>query len=140
MKRALMKRDALAGDVKELQDAEKSRVGSILPRKDIRRNQNPRTHQRGVVLQMAINAIIPTPEPDRVVEVTAEQCNVTVVAVCQFECDVENQVIEEILLTSRIEVIQFNRHKYKRKDCEREFTAKDEECPQKGRFGVNLLV
>ena len=30
---------------------------------------------------MAINAIIPTSEPDRVVEVTAEQCNVTVVAV-----------------------------------------------------------
>ena len=75
MKRALMKQDVLARDVKELQDAEKSRVGSILPRKDIRRNQNPRTHQRGVVLQMAINAIIPTPEPDRVVEVTAEQCD-----------------------------------------------------------------
>jgi len=29
MKRALMKRDALAGDVKELKDAEKSRVGSM---------------------------------------------------------------------------------------------------------------
>jgi len=44
MKRALMKQYVLARDVKELQDAEKSRVGSILPRKDIRRNQNPRTH------------------------------------------------------------------------------------------------
>jgi len=35
---------------------------------------------------------------------------------------------------------QFNRHKYKCHDCGHEFTAKDVECPQKGRFGVNLLV
>jgi len=53
MKRALMKQYVLTGDVKELQDAEKSRVGSILPHKDIRRNQNSRTHQRSVVLQIA---------------------------------------------------------------------------------------
>ncbi len=34
--------------------------------------------------------------------------------------------------------IQFNRHKYKCQDCEREFTAKDEKNPQKGRFGMNI--
>jgi transposase len=78
----------------------------------------------------------PTPEPDRVVEVTVEHCDSTNLD----ECGVEKQVIEEIPSPPKIEVIPFNRHKYKCHDCEREFTAKDEECPQEGRFGVNLLV
>nr|MBE0428236.1 IS66 family transposase [Nitrospirota bacterium] len=81
----------------------------------------------------------PTPEPDRVVEVTAEQCD-RCGSTNLEECGVEKEVIEEIPPPPKIEVIQFNRHKYKCHDCEREFTAKDEECPQKGRFGVNLLV
>lgn len=81
----------------------------------------------------------PTPEPDRVVEVTADQCDLCGSTNLE-ECGVEKQVIEEIPPPPKIEVIQFNRHKYKCQDCEREFTAKDEECPQKGRFGVNLLV
>ena len=72
-------------------------------------------------------------------EVTAEQCDRCGSTKLE-ECDVENQVIEEIPLTPMIKVIQFNRHKYKRKDWKREFTAKDEECPQKGIFDVNLLV
>jgi len=81
----------------------------------------------------------PTPEPDRVVEVTADQCDHCGSTNLEV-CGVEKQVIEEIPPPPKIEVIQFNRHKYKCQDCEREFTAKDEECPQKGRFGVNLLV
>ena len=81
----------------------------------------------------------PTPEPDRVVEVTAEQCDHCGSTNLE-ECGVEKQIIEEIPPPPKIEVIQFNRHKYKCQDCEHEFTAKDEECPQKGRFGVNLLV
>ena len=81
----------------------------------------------------------PTPEPDRVVEVTADQCDQCGSTNLE-ECGVEKQVIEEIPPPPKIEVIQFNRHKYKCQDCEQEFTAKDAECPQKGRFGVNLLV
>ena len=81
----------------------------------------------------------PTPEPDRVVEVTAEQCDRCGSPNLE-ECGVEKEVIEEIPPPPKIEVIQFNRHKYKCQDCEHEFTAKDAECPQKGRFGVNLLV
>ena len=81
----------------------------------------------------------PTPEPDRVVEVTADQCDHCGSTNLE-ECGVEKQVIEEIPPPPKIEVIQFNRHKYKCRDCGHEFTAKDAECPQKGRFGVNLLV
>ncbi|MGC9444846.1 MAG: IS66 family transposase [Candidatus Methanospirareceae archaeon] len=81
----------------------------------------------------------PTPEPDRVVEVTAEHCDHCGSTNLE-ECGVEKQVIEEIPPPPKIEVIQFNRHKYKCHDCGHDFTAKSEECPQKGRFGVNLLV
>jgi len=81
----------------------------------------------------------PTPEPDRVVEVTADQCDQCGSTNLE-ECGVEKQVIEEIPPPPKIEVIQFNRHKYKCQDCEQEFTAKDAGCPKKGRFGVDLLV
>ncbi len=70
-------------------------------------------------------------------EVTADQgdqCGSTNLE----ECGVEKQVIEEIPPPPKIEVIQFNRHKYKSQDSECEFTAKDEEYPQKGRFGMNI--
>jgi transposase len=81
----------------------------------------------------------PTPEPDREVEVTTDQCELCG-SVNLEECGVEEQIIEELPPPPKIEVIQFNRHKYKCQDCGHVFTAKDEECPQKGRFGVNLLV
>ena len=81
----------------------------------------------------------PTPEPDRVVEVTTDQCELCGSGNLE-ECGVEKQVIEELPPPPKIEVIQFNRHKYKCQDCGHEFIAKDEECPQKGRFGVDLLV
>lgn len=81
----------------------------------------------------------PTPEPDRVVEVTTDQCDLCGSANLE-ECGIEKQVIEELPPPPKIEVIQFNRHKYKCQDCGHEFIAKDEECPQKGRFGVDLLV
>lgn len=81
----------------------------------------------------------PTPEPDRVVEVTTDQCELCGSGNLE-ECGVEKQVIEELPPPPKIEVIQFNRHKYKCQDCGHVFIAKDEECPQKGRFGVDLLV
>ena len=81
----------------------------------------------------------PTPEPDRVVEVTAVQCD-RCGSTNLEDCGVEKNIIEEIPPPPKIEVIQFNRHKYKCQNCEHEFTAKNEECPQKGRFGVNMLV
>ncbi|RCV65529.1 Transposase [Methanophagales archaeon] len=80
-----------------------------------------------------------TPEPDREVEVTTDQCDLCGSANLE-ECGVEKQVIEELPPPPKIEVIQFNRHKYKCQDCGHVFIAKDEKCPLKGRFGVDLLV
>ena len=73
------------------------------------------------------------------VGVTADQCDHCGSTNLE-ECGIEKQVIEEIPPPPKIEVIQFNRHKYKFHDCGHEFTAKDAECPQKGRFSMNLLV
>jgi transposase len=81
----------------------------------------------------------PTPEPDSEVEVTTDQCDLCGSTNLE-ECGVEKQVIEELPPPPKIEVIQFNRHKYKCQDCGHVFIAKDEKCPQKGRFGVELLV
>ena len=93
-----------------------------------------------MVLKMGIeDATRQTPEPDKVVEVTADQCDHCGSTNLE-ECGVEKQVIEEIPPPPKIVVIQFNRHKYKCHDCGHEFSAKDAEYPQKGRFGVNLLV
>lgn len=39
-----------------------------------------------------------------------------------------------------IEVIQFNQHRYRCRDCGYEFKAKDKNCPGKGRFGVGVLT
>ncbi len=47
------------------------------------------------------------------------------------------KIIEEIPPPPKIKVTQFNRHVYK---CCDYGHKKHEECPQKGRFGVNLLV
>ena len=53
-----------------------------------------------------------TPEPDRVVEITADQCNHCGSTNLE-ERSVEKQVIEGIPPPPKIVVIQFNRHKYK---------------------------
>ncbi|MCW7079105.1 MAG: hypothetical protein OCU22_08285 [Canidatus Methanoxibalbensis ujae] len=47
--------------------------------------------------------------------------------------------VEEAKLAMRIRILRL-RHKYQCHDCGHEFTAKHEGCPQKRRFGVNLLV
>ena len=52
----------------------------------------------------------PTPEPDRVVEVTAEQCD-RCGSTNLEECGAEKEIIEEIPPPPKIEIIQFNRHK-----------------------------
>jgi transposase/uncharacterized coiled-coil protein SlyX len=99
----------------------------------------PKNSQRRGAPNGHRGATRPTPEPDRVVEVTADRCDRCGSTNLEV-CGVEKEVIEEIPPPPKIEVIQFNRHKYQCHDCGHEFTAKHEECPQKGRFGVNLLV
>jgi len=106
---------------------------------EFKKKPKPKNTQRRGAPKGHKGAARPTPEPDRVVEVTADQCDLCGGTTLE-ERGVEKEVIEEIPPPPKIEIIQFNRHKYKCHDCGHEFTAKSKEYPQKGRFGVNLLV
>lgn len=80
-----------------------------------------------------------TPEPDEIVEVTAKHCEICG-SIDLEKKNVERTIIEEIPPPPKIKVIQFDRHIFRCHNCGHGFTAKHEECPQKGRFGVNTLV
>ena len=56
------------------------------------------------------------------------------------DCGIEEDVIEDIPPPPKIKVTQFNRHKYQCHHCGHRFKAKHEKCPQKGVFGVSLIV
>jgi len=81
----------------------------------------------------------PKPEPDEVVEVTAEHCEACGSSDLEEE-GVEARVIEDIPPPPKIKVIQYNRHTYRCRNCGHTFEAAHGDCPTKGRFGVNLLV
>lgn len=81
----------------------------------------------------------PKPEPDEVVEVTAERCEQCGNMDLEEE-GVEETVIEDIPPPPKIKVIQYNRHKYRCRNCGHKFKAKQGDCPKGGRFGLNLLV
>jgi transposase len=81
----------------------------------------------------------PKPEPDRTVEVTALRCECCG-SVNLVERGVKKKVVEDIPPPPKIEVIQFNRHRYRCNECGHEFSARDEKCPKEGRFGVGMLV
>jgi transposase len=54
--------------------------------------------------------------------------------------DTEERITEEIVAPPKIEAIKYTIYKYKCQNCSFEFTAKHEDCPQKGNFGVTLLT
>ncbi len=57
------------------------------------------------------------------------------------EIDVNSVVIEDLIYRlQQIKATQFDRSVVKCHNCGHEFTAKHEDCPQKGRFGIGLLV
>lgn len=78
-------------------------------------------------------------EPNRTVPVFEDKCpdcgseNIE-------EVDVEETIIDEIPDVTETETIKFVRTKYVCNDCDAEFTAEDEKCPNEGVFGVNLMV
>jgi transposase/uncharacterized coiled-coil protein SlyX len=82
----------------------------------------------------------PTPEPEEYVPVTAnscERCGSTNIEEVGIDPAVRENLIRQL---QQIKVTQYDRGMYKCHDCGHEFTAKHEDCPQKGRFGINLLV
>lgn len=87
----------------------------------------------------------PTPVPEEIVEVAEDQvgscpkCNGRSLEPMGCEAH-ERPVIEDILVMPKVKATQYNRWMIKCLDCGHEFTARHRDCPQKGRFGVNLLT
>jgi len=81
------------------------------------------------------------PEPDEVIDVTANTCEKCGSKNIQPLKDVNKNTIEDFLPTEKkIKVTRFIRHKVKCMDCGYEFISKHPDCPQIGNFGIFLLV
>lgn len=81
-----------------------------------------------------------TPVPDEVIEVTATQCEKCGSSNLEPLESIEKSVIEDIPPPQKIKVTQFNRWEVKCLDCGHQFSSKHPDCPQKGNFGIYLLV
>lgn len=82
----------------------------------------------------------PIPEPTEYMPVTSdacEKCGSTDLEEVGTDPAVREDLIRQ---QQQIKVIQYDRGMYRCNDCGHEFTAKHEDCPQKGRFGINILV
>ena len=79
------------------------------------------------------------PEPTEFVHVTAKCC-----PKCRHPVGkptrTETKVIEELVKPPEIKAIQFDIDIYECEKCKFVFTAKHEDCPQEGNFGVFLLL
>lgn len=82
----------------------------------------------------------PTPKPDEVIEVIADKCeNCGSLNIEPLE-DFDKSIIEDIPPPQKIKVTQYNRRKVRCHDCGHEFISKHKDCPQKGYFGIYMLV
>ena len=82
----------------------------------------------------------PTPVPDETKEVIAKNCEKCGSPNLKVLDRVEKTVIEDMLPPQEIKTIQYNRWKVECLQCGHIFTSKDPNCPQKGNFGIIILV
>ena len=78
------------------------------------------------------------PEPDEIVDVVDEECGSHNLEEVEEK---ETRTIEDFVpVEKKIKVTRFIRHKIRCKDCGHEWFSRHPDCPQKGDFGVFLLV
>lgn len=81
----------------------------------------------------------PRPEPDETVQVSVQTC-----PECSHELgdpvSTETHVIEDLPTPQKVKVTRFELDVYKCQNCGTEVKAKHQDCPQKGNFGIFLLV
>ena len=81
------------------------------------------------------------PEPDETIDVVDEECEQCGSHHIQEMNEKDVRVVEDFVPpVKKTRVIRFVRHKMKCLDCGYEFFSKHADCPQKGDFGVVLLV
>ena len=81
-----------------------------------------------------------TPSPSNIVDVVADECENCGSLNIEPSKQVKKSIIEDFPPPQEIKVTQYNRHKIRCLDCGHEFVSKHRECPQKGTFGIYLLV
>jgi len=81
------------------------------------------------------------PEPDETIDVVDEECEQCGSHHIQETNEKDVRVVEDFVPpVKKTKVIRFVRHKMRCMDCGYEFFSKHPDCPQKGAFGVVLLV
>lgn len=79
----------------------------------------------------------PIPKPDRTVEKKFSRC-----PNCENKLKhlyKESTIVEEIPMPQPVEIVEYINNHYECKNCG-EVVAKDENCPEQGRFGYNVLA
>ncbi len=82
----------------------------------------------------------PTPIPTETKDVIADKCERCGSPNIEPMDQTMKSIIEDLPPPQKIKVTQFNRHKVRCLDCGHEFVSKHRDCPQKGDFGIYLLV
>jgi len=82
----------------------------------------------------------PTPLPDETKNVVASACEKCGGSNLEPLNSVVKSIIEDLPPPEEIKITQYNRHKVKCIDCGHEFVSKHRDCPQKGTFGIYLLI
>ena len=108
---------------KKVQDAEKS--------EEMKKQGAPKGHR---------GATRPKPEPDETIDVIADECERCGSQNIQDLDEMKKRIIEDFLRSKEIKINQYNQHKMKCMNCGHEFISKHPNCPQKGNFGIYLLV
>ncbi|MEM0493395.1 MAG: IS66 family transposase [Candidatus Thermoplasmatota archaeon] len=97
-----------------------------------RRKGAPRGHRGATRLR---------PEPDETIDVVDEECERCGSRNLQEVEEKETCTVEDFIpAKKKVKVTRFVRHKVRCLDCGHEFFSKHPDCPQKGDFGVVLLV
>ena len=107
--------------------------------KDQKSNVNSTPKKRGAPKGHR-GATRPTPVPDETEELIADHCEKCGSTNLKVLDSVKKTVIEDMLPSQEIKTTQYNRWKVKCLQCGHIFTSKDPNCPQKGNFGIFILV
>ncbi len=81
-----------------------------------------------------------TPLPSITIDVITDECEKCGSPNIEPTKQIKKSIIEDLPPPQEIRVTQYNRHKVKCLDCGHEFVSKHRDCPQKGNFGIYLLV
>jgi len=82
----------------------------------------------------------PTPSPTETTNVIADECEKCGSPNVEPLKQIKKSIIEDLPPPQEIKVTQYNRRQVRCLDCGHKFVSKHRDCPQKGNFGIYLIV